>query len=93
MFVLYGKVAYEILYRRKYYGDFKNGPSTWFNDSKIQRSEIMQISFDEALFQELSLFYARWWEKYLSKRSLITQTSSWRVNLLHYENWKDKREY
>ena len=26
---------------------------------------------------------ARWWEKYLSKRSFIKYTCSWRVNLLY----------
>ena len=36
---------------------------------------------------------ARWWEKYFPKRSLIKHTCSWRVNLLYYEHWTDKRKY
>ena len=32
-------------------------------------------------------------EKYLSKRSLIKHTCSWRVNLLYYEHWTDKQKY
>ena len=31
--------------------------------------------------------------KHLSKHSLIKHTCSWRVNLLYYENWTDKRKY
>ena len=38
-------------------------------------------------------WYFRWWEKYLSKRSLIKHTCSWRVNLLYYEHWTDKQKY
>ena len=34
-----------------------------------------------------------WWEKYLSKCSLIEHTCSWRINLLYYEYWIDKRKY
>ena len=40
-----------------------------------------------------SWYFSRWWEKYLSKRSLIKHTCSWRVNLLYYEHWTDKRKY
>ena len=36
---------------------------------------------------------ARWWEKYLSKRSPLKHTCSWRVNLLYYEYWTDKQKY
>ena len=32
-------------------------------------------------------------EKYLSKRSLIKHTCSWRVNLLYYEHWTDKQNF
>ena len=31
--------------------------------------------------------------KYLSKRSLIKHTYSWRVNLLYYEHGTDKQKY
>ena len=37
--------------------------------------------------------WGRWWEKYLSKRSLIKHTCSRRVNLLYYEQWTDKQKY
>ena len=36
---------------------------------------------------------ARWWEKYLSKLSLLKHTCSWRDNLLYYEYWIDKQKY
>ena len=32
-------------------------------------------------------------EKYLSKRSLMKHTCSWRVNLLYYEHWTDKQKF
>ena len=36
---------------------------------------------------------ARWWEKYLSKLSILKHTCSWRDNLLYYEYWIDKQKY
>ena len=39
------------------------------------------------------IYVARWWEKYLSKRSPLKHTCSWRVNLLYYEYWTDKQKY
>ena len=34
--------------------------------------------------RDIIIYVGRWWEKYLSKRSLIKKTCSWRVNLLYY---------
>ena len=42
---------------------------------------------------DIIIYIARWWEKYLSKRSLIKHTCSWRDKLLHYEHWTDKQKY
>ena len=39
---------------------------------------------------DIIIYVARWWEKHLSKRSLIKHTCSWRVNLLYYKHWTDK---
>ena len=34
--------------------------------------------------RHIIIYVARWWKKYLSKRSLIKHNCSWRVNLLYY---------
>ena len=43
--------------------------------------------------RDIIIYVARWWEKYLSKRSLLKRTCSWRVNLLYYEYWRGKQKY
>ena len=35
--------------------------------------------------RDIIIYVALWWEKYLSKRSLIKHSCSWRVNLLSYK--------
>ena len=39
--------------------------------------------------RDITIYVARWWERYLLKRSLIKHTCSWRVN----EHWTDKQKY
>ena len=42
---------------------------------------------------DIIIFAAQWWEKYLSKRSLLKHTCSWRDNLLYYEYWTEEQKY
>ena len=44
-----------------------------------------------SIFDSIRLMW--WWEEYLSKRSPLKHTCSWRVNLLYYEYWTDKQKY
>ena len=60
-----------------------------FNHGDITTSWFNEVAFRETLLPSS----ARWWEKCLSKRSLIKHISSWRINLLYYKHWTDKREY
>ena len=43
-------------------------------------------------FRSGSRISFKWWEKYLSKFSLIKHCS-WRDNLLYYEHWTDRQKY
>ena len=43
--------------------------------------------------RDIIIFAAQWWEKYLSKRSLLKHTCSWCDNLLYYEYWTDEQKY
>ena len=43
--------------------------------------------------RDIIIFAAQWWEKYLSKHSLLKHTCSWRDNLLYYEYWTDEQKY
>ena len=48
----------------------------------IEQVCLMRLRF-ERYFPHHPNISGRWWEKHLSKRSLIKHTCSWRVNLLH----------
>ena len=49
--------------------------------------------FNEATLQEILLPSPRWWEKYVSKCSLINILIHNVLNLLYYEQWTDKRNF
>ena len=47
------------------------------------------------MFKEVTFgkMFLRWCEKYLSKRNLIKQTCSLRVNVFYYEHWAGKHYF
>ena len=60
---------------------FHLGTYSYCNKQKLTSCILIIPNFVK--FRDIIIYVAWWWEKYLSKRSLIKHTCSWRVNLLY----------